>query len=190
MGLVSIRTSWNGTQIPLGIADRFFSVNIMPSADFPFGERGRYMARAWQMLNSGPVTYGYVTAGNACGMLLLDGDVAIDPWDYDIMLDAIRDDPGYVHVAPLKLWPVSTRSDGWVWGHGFERFRNTQPDVEPNLFTFGFTYLPAVLIEKCIKAGMKNWVYPDVDTQVCMQAMKMELYVNIVEACQPKHMNY
>jgi hypothetical protein len=190
MGVVCLRVCWNGTQIPLRLASAFYEVNITPSAEYPFGQRGKYMVRAWQMLNSGPVTYGQESYRPADGMLLLDGDVAIDPWDLEVMVDAVREDNQVVHVAPMKLWPVSTRAESWVWAYGENEFRGIEPDGPVNLFTFGFTYLPKLLIHKCIYAGMEEWVYPDVDTNVCMTAMKAKIPVNVVYACQPKHCNY
>lgn len=193
MSVISVRFCWSGKKvIPMPVANRFYEVNIVPEPDFPFGRRGLWIARTWKQLNSSPMTYGqesYI----ADGMLCVDGDVALDPWDYDVMIDAIADDPESVHVAPIKLWPVSTRADSWVWAHGTDRFRSTQPDEDEKikLFTFGTTYLPKALIEKCINEGLAGWIYPDVDTMVCMTAMKMPgLRINIVYACQPKHMNY
>jgi hypothetical protein len=192
VSIISVRVCWNGEAVPLRLANRFYTVNIVPTADWPFGQRGKYMARAWEQLNAGPETYGHEPV-SADGMLLLDGDVAIDPWDLQCMGEAISEEPKAVHVAPMKLWPISTRASDWVWGHGLDRFKQNEPDDDRdcNLFTFGFTYLPKALIKQCISRGMENWVYPDVDTEVCITAMLMKnLKVNIVYACTPKHLNF
>jgi hypothetical protein len=191
VSVICVRVSWDGQAMPLRIADKFYSVNIVPEPDFPFGRKGLWLTRAWQQLNENPKTYGQKLAA-ADGMLILDGDVAIDPWDLEVMQNAIREDRESVHVAPAKIWPISTRASDWVWAHGLDRFTQSEPynDDDCNLFTFCFTYLPRALIQQCVQAGMENWVYPDVDTQVCIVAMKGRFRVNLVRACQPKHLNY
>lgn len=124
-------------------------------------------------------------------MLLLDGDVAIDPLDFDRMLRAIESNPLAVNTAPVILWPVSTHTEGWVWGHG-RNGRYTAVDYSENLdvFTFCFTYLPRALIEYCIEDGMDTWKFPDVDRLVCEAARDTGVKVNLVRSVSPKHLNY
>ena len=144
-----------------------------------WGGRGLAMAGAWNQL------------GGGCeGMLCLDGDVAIDPIDHDAMFDAIDVEPTAVHIAPVKLWPVSTHLDGWVWGHGVNSRFSAKDPSRPDCFTFCYTYLPRRLIESCIKAGLEEWMYPGVDKHVSRVAREIGISIRVVRSCQPKHLNY
>lgn len=125
------------------------------------------------------------------GMLLLDGDVAIDPFDFDVMLQAVGSEPHLVHTAPVRLWPVSTHVDNWVWGHGIEgKYRQVDRSYQLDVFTFCFTYLPRELIERCIFEEMETWCFPDVDRNVCKWAKHVGIKVNLVRQATPKHLNY
>jgi len=122
-------------------------------------------------------------------MLVLDGDVVIDPVDHDAMFAAIDKEPDAVHVAPVKLWPVSTHLDGWVWGHGLEFFSAKDPS-RPDRFSFCYTYLPKRLLEACIKSGMDEWHYPGVDQKVSKVCRELGIPIRVARSCQPKHLNY
>jgi len=185
-GFLFLRMIWDRRETPMPpvrIA-RMMSLHYGPEPDHPFGRRGRAMEAAWKQL-SGPAT---------AGMLLLDGDVVIDPWDYTVMAAHIQAEPAAVHVAPVKLWQVS-KTDmelAWAWGH----CRNgvfTQDDYgpeDPDFFCFNFTYLPRALVEACIKAGLRSWMFPTVDKEVSRVFRRSGIPVRVVKDCTPKHMHY
>ncbi len=170
-----VRLDWDRTAIPLRLRG-FYPLHIAPEPGWPFGRKGLALAGAWRQLGT-PA---------AAGMLILDGDVAADPLDLAAMLAAIHADPAVIHTAPVRLWPVSTKLDGWVWSHGRGQF--TQQDVDdPDLFGFSFTYLPRRLIEG---AGLDRLTYPGVDRQVMSVAQKMRIPVRLVRGARPVHLNY
>ena len=179
--VLCLRINWNHSAIPLRIASRFFNVDVMPEPEFPFGRKGLSLSQAWRQLSK----------PDFCGMLLLDGDVAIDPHDYEAMLTAIGEAPEKVHTAPVKLWPISTHVETWVWGHG-RNATYTQQDYSDrlNIFTFCFTYLPRILVEDCIEQGLEYWQFPNVDSTVCERARELDLPVHLVANSHPKHLNY
>jgi hypothetical protein len=179
--ILLVRVVWNHEAIPLRISRRFFTLDFGPEPEFPFGRKGLAIARAWQQLAAPDVT----------GMLILDGDVAIDPVDLAVMMAAIHAEPDAIHTAPVRLWPVSTRLERWVWGHGRGgRHSQEDPDEDLDAFTFCFTYLPRELIEHCTGHGMESWMFPHVDKQVCLAAAELDLPVRLVRGAQPKHTNY
>jgi hypothetical protein len=178
--ILCVRLNWNHTAIPLPIASRFYTLHVAPEPEYPFGRKGLGLARAWQQL----------AAPDAAGMLLLDGDVAIDPLDYDAMLAAVDKRPGIVHTGQVRLWPVSTRLDAWVWGHGRDGYSQRGGTAGLNTFTFCFTYLPRALVEHCIGQGMEEWQYPHVDKNTYEAARELGLAVSLVADAQGKHLHY
>lgn len=179
-----VRLDWDRTAVPLRAARDFFTLHIGPEPAHPFGRKGLALKGAWcQLGNNGPEP--------AAGMVILDGDVAIDPGDIAAMLAAIIAEPGVIHVAPVKLWPVSTKLPYWTWGHGLHAEGLTQTDHDnPDFFSFCFTYLPRAVIEACIKAGMDRWAFPHVDEQAQVQAGKLGIPVRVVRSAHPVHLNY
>lgn len=180
--IVCVRLNWNHTAIPLRIASSFFTLEINPEPEYPFGRKGLALAGAWRQL-AGP---------DISGILLLDGDVAIDPLDHAHMLKAIDQEPdSTVHTAPVLLWPISTHLETWVWGHGSHgRYSQDGDDKDLNVFTFCFTYLPRKLIEACLGHGLANWGYPGVDHNICEEAKSMGIPVHVVWDARAKHLNY
>lgn len=176
--IVCIRVDFDRKFIPLNL-ERYHSVHVMPEPEYPVGRRGLVMASAWKQLSAG-----------ADGMLCLDGDVVIDPIDHAAMFAAIDKESTAVHVAPVKLWPISTHLDGWVWGHGQDGRFTTKDPARPDIFTFCYTYLPRQLIEACIKSGMEEWYYPGVDKQVSRVCHETGVSIRVVWGAQPKHCNF
>jgi hypothetical protein len=159
----------------------FRELHVNPEPEFPFGRKGLVFVSAWAEL--GP-------PNDAVGMLILDGDVAIDPHDNRSMHKAIWHNPNAVHVSAVKLWPVSTLDKQWVWGHG-RRGEFTQENVSnPDMFSFSFTFLPAILMEALEPAGAADWTYPQVDLFTWELAQKLEIEVEVVKDCTPKHMHW
>jgi hypothetical protein len=180
--ITCIRLNWNHTAMPLRMASKFFTLDINPEPAHPFGRKGLALTGAWKQL----------TGPDVAGMLLLDGDVAIDPLDHEHMIQAIDKEPhDIVHIAPVLLWPTSTHHGTWVWGHG-RNGRYSQEDTGEDLDTFSlcYTYLPRKLIEACIEHGLPAWTYPHVDRNVCTQARSLKMPVNLVRGANPKHLNY
>jgi hypothetical protein len=173
--IVQVRIDWDRTAIPLR-ARGFHILHIGPEPGWPFGRKGRALAGAWRQLST----------PTADGMLLLDGDVAVDPLDLAAMRAAIDAEPTAVHVAPARLWPVSTGQRAWIWGHGRTRFSQDDPD-DPDVFGFSFTYLPRALIEGC---ALDRWAFPGVDRRVHQRAAALGIPVRVVRGCWPKHLNY
>jgi hypothetical protein len=177
-----IRLDWDHTAIPLREAKRFFTVRVFPEPEYPFGRKGLTLTAAWNRLGAN------ATGPNCDGMVILDGDTAIDPGDFVAMNQAIGAEPTAVHVAPVKLWPASTKQPSWIWGHGKGNFTQEDTD-EPDRYGLSFTYLPRKLIENCIKNGLETWAYPTMDVRIAQQSRKLKLPVRVVRDASPKHLN-
>jgi hypothetical protein len=175
---VLIRLDWDHTAIPLKIRG-FYTCRVDPEPGHPFGRKGLQIASAWATL---------ATPGCA-GLVILDGDVAIDPRDQAAMLAAVELEPAAVHVAPVRLWPASTKKDAWVWGHGRGAFTRDDPD-DPDVFGLSFTYLPQQLVEASVRAGLAGWAYPDVDRKIRQASKRLGMTVRVVRAASPTHLNY
>jgi len=176
--VVLVRVCWDRQPMPRCPAG-FFTVHVNPVSGHPFGRKGLQLAAAWDILKT----------PDAAGMVILDGDVAIDPQDLAHMLAAIEGEPGAVHVAPVRLWPASTKLERWVWGHGKGRFSRDDPD-DPDRFGFSFTYLPRRLIAAVVTAGLRSQEYPQVDGFVSGVARRRSVPVRVVRGAHPCHLNY
>jgi hypothetical protein len=173
--------NWNHTAIPIREARHYYTLDILPTSDAPFGEKGKALAAAWRQLST----------TDMAGMLILDGDVAVDPHDRLVMLDAIHHAPKSVHVAPAKIWPISTKRDDWVWAHWQDDATQVlEWSPKPKWFTLCFTYLPRRLITGAMLHGLPTWRYPGVDTNFCRLAQRLDIDINVVTGCSPKHLNY
>ena len=164
-------------RVPAGRV-RMLDLHVTPEPSYPFGRKGLVLASAWEQLGR-----------NADGMLILDGDVVIDPQDFIEMHGAIMAEPAAVHVAPARIWPVSTGAASWSWGHWKDQ-RGQEWTEEPDYFAFNFTYLPAALMTACVKANMRSWRFPNVDMNVSRTAKKAGIPARVVKNCAPKHMHY
>jgi hypothetical protein len=179
--VVFCRIDWDHKAFPLNLPGiRLHTLRVDPEPDYPFGRKGRVIQRGWEQLR-GP---------DVAGLILLDGDVAIDLYDVDQMFAAVDSDPRAVWVAPAKLWPQSTRRPSWIWGH-----RAGEPSQEMvtsgiTFFSFCFTYLPAALLGRCVKAGLSGWTFPTVDTQVSRIARTGRTRIRVVEGIEVTHLHY
>jgi hypothetical protein len=181
--ITCIQLAWNGDALPM--LPRYHRVAIGPDPAHPFGRKGLALARAW----------GRLSKPDMAGMLIVDGDVAIDPGDHAAMLAAIDLAPAVVHVAPVKLWPVSTDFPAWRWAHwtggnGQARQGDPQACRSPDFFTFCFTYLPRALIEAAAGAGLEQWEWPEVDTKMAATAARAGIAASVVGGCWPKHLHF
>ena len=183
-GMMFFRLIWDGHHVKFPL--RIHGVNmkdlhVVPETSAPFGRKGLALASAWTQLVEEHMT----------GMLILDGDVVIDPYDYHVMEQAVMKEPTAVHIAPVRLWPTSKADiNGWAWGHCKDNEFTARPTSDPDFFSFGFTYVPRRVVELAIKAGLKNWQYPVVDQQVSKTARQAGVPMRVVMDCQPKHLNY
>lgn len=176
--LLCVQVDWDRTAITLPI--RYHRLHVDPEPGHPFGRKGRQLAAAWGQL-AGP---------EFDGMLILDGDVAIDPADHAAMMTAIDARPGIVHTAPVRIWPASTKRPGWVWSHWPGQASQELETAGIRWFSFCYTYLPRALITRSLRAGLRGWHYPGVDTKVCEQAQAAGISVNVVGGCWPKHLHW
>ena len=179
-----LRVIWDAHHIhfPLRIVGaNIKELHVVPETAHPFGRKGLALAGAWKQLATPEVE----------GVLILDGDVVIDPHDYMMMLVAIHQDPAAVHIAPVKLWP-SSKNDlgGWAWGHCRDGKYGQELELHPDFFAFNFTYIPRVVMEMAVADGLRNWAFPEVDRSMSRSARKARVRMTVVEGASPKHMHY
>lgn len=190
INLICVKLSWMGHTVG-SMTTPFHHIRVDPEPAHPKGRKGLVLASAWRQMH-GP---------NDAGMLILDGDVAIEPTDLNTMVYHIAQDRDAVWVAPVKIWPKSTHLPSWAWGHRKPAPEGTsqadvmklwQTDVDdPTWFTFGFTYLPRRLVEAANKMGLKTWHYPNVDKNMHELASAQGFRVLVVRGdCHPKHVNF
>lgn len=161
--------------------DGYFDIVVRQEERWPFGRKGNVLAGLWKSLERTGID----------GVVINDNDVIIDPHDQECMVQSIRTDPFAVHTAPVKLWPASTRDKRWCWSHGLEGVRNQVDHDLPEWFGFGFTYLPARLLDGAVEAGLSTWMYPWVDTKVGEMARSLDIKIVVVRnGCCPKHINF
>jgi len=179
--LLFVRLDWDRTAIPVTFSHiQVRTLRIHPEPGWPAGRKGLTLEMAWRQLAS----------PDAAGMLILDGDVAVDPGDVVAMFLAVDAAPDDVHVAPVKLWPVSTQEASWKWAHGKGGWDSQEPCGDPDYFSFCFTYLPRRLVAACIRGGMKSWTFPHVDANVSRIAREQKIPARTVPDCHPKHLHF
>lgn len=160
-------------------AIKFTPVHFGPESGWPVGRKGAALAGAWKQLG-----------GDADGMLILDADVAVDPQMVVTMMSAIGGDPESVWTAPVRIWPVSTMRDGWVWSH-WETEASQQVDEVANWFSFCFTYVPRALLDHCVRGGrLASWTYPRVDASMARAARNLGIKGRVVQECFPVHLHW
>jgi len=186
--IICVRLDWDRTavRLPAGLPGRWHTLHYGPEPGHPHGRRGLAVGSAWKRLTTAP-------AHDAAGLLMMDGDVVIDPVDYQEMQESIASRPVWVWVAPIRLWPASTGLDDWVWGHWPGGPQNRSQRLQYDDIAWwglGMTYLPRRLIARCLRDGLRNWEYPNVDSCINQRAQALGLDVGVVATCEPKHLNY
>lgn len=191
INLICVKLVWDGYSIA-SMTTPFHKIRIDPETEHPKGRKGLVIANAWRQMH-GPTD---------AGMVILDGDVAVEPTDLQAMIGHVITDREAVWVAPAKIWPKSTHLPSWVWGHRKPAPDGMSPEKiiqywqqdidDPEWFTFCFTYLPKSLLEAAInKHGMKKWHYPNVDKNMHEIATELGYRVRVVRGdCHPKHINF
>ena len=176
-----LRIIWNN-ETPVTPYMGFRDLHVMPEPEYPFGRKGLGIARAWEEIG---------IPNEAVGLLILDGDVAIDPNDIREMHEHIWSEPGSVWVAPVRIWPISHLGSSWTWGHGKDGEFSQTDHENPNMFAFCFTYLPARLVDLANQQhGLREWCYPNVDMFMWELAQQHNIKVDVARNCQPKHMHW
>jgi hypothetical protein len=160
---------------------KFFPLYVNPEPGFPVGRKGFVLAAAWRCFGQ--------RGQDVDGLLILDGDVAIDPVHMTQMYAAINSDPGKVWTAACRIWPVSTHRAGWVWA-SWEDKASQELDRYPRWFSFNFTYLPRALMDHVTGHGLEKWMYPRVDSNMSAAAQKLGIKAEVVEDCFPVHMHW
>jgi hypothetical protein len=182
---IFLRVIWDAHHVKVPLARIFGSsmkeLHVAPEPGHPFGRKGLALASAWKTL----------ARPDTAGMLLLDGDVLIDPHDYLMMLSSLVTEPDAIHIGPAKLWPVTMGdAPGWVWGHCRNAEWSQEMTENPDFTAFNFTYVPRRVWELAIGKGLKGWVFPEVDRGVSRVAREAKVPMRVVKDCHPKHMHY
>lgn len=177
--LVQARVDWDNSMLPLPMRG-WQRIPVFPEPGWPAGRKGLQLAGAWRQFST----------RRTDGMLLLDGDVVIDPLDLFHMKREIQEQPRLIHTAPAKIWPVGSPYDQWVWAHWAQHPSQEIDWDGVKWFSFCFTYLPRRLIESAVKAGLETWTYPVVDSKLSRHARALKIPVNVVAECWPKHAHF
>lgn len=176
-----MRVVWHGDAVPFTMPGvRSFDLHIGPEPGYPYGRKGLALLGAWNQLQTAQCT----------GMVVMDGDIAVDPFDVAAMLGTVGTYPDTVWTAPVKLWPASTQRESWVWGHWDDRGPGQDPCPEPTFFSFGLTYLPRKVIRHATRMGLAKWTFPGVDRRMSLAAQAAGVPIRVVDGCQPKHLHY
>ena len=179
--IIMVRVNWDNSALNIPTPGKFHNLHVNPSVDYPFGEKGRAIAGAWKQLNAD---------NKMDGMLILDGDVVIEPTDLVNMLQAIHHHDKMVVVAPTRIWPKSTKRKDWSWAHWSKEPNQTLETKNIRWFSFNFTYLPKKVIEQAMQDGLATWMYPRCDMRMSDAAFNAGVPVFVAEAVQPKHLNF
>ena len=178
------RVIWDAHQVKFPLRISGFpmkELHVAPENGAPFGRKGLALASGWKQL----------AKPDTAGLLILDGDVVIDPHDMQMMYVAMHKDRDAVHIGPAKLWPITMGdAPGWVWGHCRNAEWSQVMTLDPDFFAFNFTYIPRRVIELAIAKGLRGKVFPEVDRHVSRMARESGTRMHVVEDCHPKHMHY
>lgn len=169
------------------LPDHIHPLMIRPETGYPHGNKGRVLRQAWRH-------YRQVSPG----IVFVDGDVGIDPWDIQAMNQAVRSNPNAVWTGMAWLWPMNPIQEPphashrtWVNNHaqwGATHANGRQIDY----FTFNTTYIPNELFQRV--ETQKKWrdlVFPWADTrlsEIATESPRIPAY--LVPKCQPKHLNW
>lgn len=176
-----IQTSWRDFRVAGIHAD--YVLASKPEPGFPHGRKAILMSDLWRRLRP----------HGLAGVLWVDPDVAADPDDLAAMAQAVRAHPTWIHTAVLKLWPISTGRDDWIWSHrggtlGFPAA--TQDETVPvSYIAMGFVWTPAQLLDAAFPR-YQDWEYHQIDVGLSELAQVLGIPMAIVPGCRPKHLHF
>jgi hypothetical protein len=112
-------------------------------------------------------------------LIVLEQDVAYDPWIFAELLHGVATYPGAVIAVPYILWPLHTGRKDPVWSHligdVFGELRTVpateHPPDRPATCGLGLTYLPAELLRP-LEEKLPRWYYPHLDFRLSMEAKR------------------
>src|SRR5512146_2566976 len=91
VNLICVKVAWRG-QTVASLEQPFHLIEVNPEPAHPKGRKGLVLASAWrQMANDKDV-----------GMLIVDGDVVIEPTDLSTMIGHVLSDVRAVWTAPTR----------------------------------------------------------------------------------------
>lgn len=134
-----------------------------------------------------------LAAAQLPGILWVDPDVAADPDDLEAMGQAVAAYPGWVHTGMVKLWPISTGHQDWIWSHRGGTLgcpTVTQDETVPvSYIAMGFLWTPSVLLDAAFPR-YRTWEYPEIDVGLSELAQALAIPMAQVLACRPKHLHF
>ena len=158
---------------------------INPAPGYPHGNKGQVMRAAWLRWRS-----------VSPGIVFVDGDVAIDPWDIRAMNAAIRSDPDAVWTGWAWLWPANPLQEApmashraWVGNHAQWGAQNADGTID--YFSFNTTYIPNRLFAYVEESHQwRKLVFPWADTRLSEMAREARIPARVVSECRPKHIHW
>lgn len=160
-----------------------YLLDVHPRPGFPYGLKGRDFSALWRDLPE----------ARPAGLLLLDPDVAADPDDLAAMTAAVLEAPQLLHTGAVKLWPVSTGLDDWIWSHrggtlGWPA-ATQQEDVPIAYVATDMLWAPARLLDLVAEAG-SDWTVFQFDVGLSEIALAHGIEARLVPGCRPKHLHF
>lgn len=167
-------------------ADLITPLILRPSLGYPHGNKGAVLRQAWLHYR-----------GDYPGIVFIDGDAAVDPWDIRTMNRAVLRRPTDVLTGHAWLWPFSLKTGNPVAAHRTWRGQDavwgaTHLDGQIDYFSFNCTYIPNRLCERVEREN--RWhqlVFPWADTrlsEIAQQAPRIPMWY--VPEVRVKHLNY
>lgn len=181
MKLIVVQTEWNDFRVKGIHAD--YVLRVRPETGHPHGRKAMGMSVLW----------GQLRAATLPGLLWADPDVAADLDDLAAMRAAVAMRPSDVHTAMVKLWPISTGLDDWIWSHrggtlGFPAA--TQDESVPvSYFAMGLVWTPARLLDLAFPR-FRGWAFHEIDVGLSEICMTSGIPRHAVAGCRPKHLHF
>ena len=133
----------------------------------------------------------------APGIVFIDGDVAIDPWDIRVMDRAVAQRPTDVLTGHAWLWPDSLKTGQPVPSHRTWQGKEavwgaTYRDGQIDFFSFNCTYIPNRLFERVeAEHAWPRLVFPWADTRLSEIAQKTpRIPMYYLPEIRVKHVNW
>lgn len=181
MKLFTVQAAWRNYRLISVPVDHV--INVLGDMEFPNDNRAALMCDTWIRVrkNSEP------------GILWLAPDVALDPVDLEAMHEAVAASPEDVHTGMVKLWPISTGHNQWIWSHRpgtMGQPAATQDGTAPvAYFSMDCLWAPARLLDLSFPAG-REWYWSSVDVHMSEIALEQGIRAHAVPGCQPKHLHF